>query len=327
MRGELHLPAGEDGIDVDEAKRLLRALFASPGYRPPVLSHVAVELMHLSQRPNVQFEEVVRLLERDPVLAARTLSVAQSAAYAARSPILSLHQAAVRLGLRALREHVLEAALHLRIFRVPGFEAPMARLARHSTATAHVVRAVCRRTLVDAEYAFLCGLLHDVGIAGILLALAEDPRWRGASFEELEPVLDEVHAEASGILCRLWRLPEAIQAVVSSHHEVTVAGRAEPVRAALVVAEQLVWEAGAGMLPPPENADPMSQAMPEPPLEGLDANWTGVVEEARKVLSIDELAFCAARAEAFEMVERLGLAGSGASGAAPPAPARAAGRR
>ncbi|HEY6006215.1 MAG TPA: HDOD domain-containing protein [Anaeromyxobacter sp.] len=140
------------------------------------------------------------------------------------------------------------------------------------------------------EYAFLCGLLHDVGIAGILLALAEDPRWKGVSFEELEPVLVEVHAEASAILCRLWRLPEAIQTVVSSQHEVTPAGRAEPVRAALVVAEQLAWE-------------------------------------ARKVLKIDELAFCAARAEAFEIVERLGPAGTGAASGAPAAAARAAGRR
>jgi HD-like signal output (HDOD) protein len=324
----MHLPAPEDGIEVEEAKRLLRALFASPGYRAPVLSHVAVELMQLSQRPHVQFAEVVRLLEQDPVLAARALSMAQSAFYAPRSPILSLHQAVVRLGLKALRELVLEAALHLKIFRVPGFEAPMARLARHSTATAHVVRAVCRRTLVDAEYAFLCGLLHDVGIAGILLALAEDPRWKGVSFEELTPVLEEVHAEASGILCRVWKLAEAIQDVVANHHDVTVDGRAEPVRAALVVAEQLVWEAGAGMLPPPEDADPMSPAMPEPPLEGLDANWTGVVEEARKVLNIDALAFCAARAEAFEIVRRLGPAGGRAPAAAPrPATAQPVCRR
>jgi hypothetical protein len=72
----------------------------------------------------------------------------------------------------------------------------------------------------------------------------------------------------------------------------------------------------------------MSPAMPEPPLEGLDAKWTGVVEEARKVLKIDPLAFCAARAEAFQIVERLGLAEKKTAPPVPTAgPARAAGRR
>jgi HD-like signal output (HDOD) protein len=297
-------------LDGAEVKRLLRQLLSSPGYRPPVLPQVAVELVQLSQRPSVQFEEVVKLLAQDPVLAARTLSIAQSAAYAARSPILSLHQATVRLGLKGMRDLVLEAALHLKVFRAPGYEQAMERLARHSAATAHVVRAVCRRTRVDAEYAFLCGLLHDVGFAVGLLALAAEGRWRGAGFEALAPVLDEVHEEAAGIVTRLWKLPEAIQGVVARHHQVVVDGRAQPVHAALVVAEQLCWEAGCGMLPPPEDADPMAMTMAEPPLEGLDANWTGLVEEARKALGLDELALCAARAEAFELLAKVGLLAS-----------------
>jgi HD-like signal output (HDOD) protein len=235
------------------------------------------------------------------------LSIAQSALYASRSPILSLHQATVRLGLKTLRELVLEAALHLRVFRVPGYEGPLGRLARHSTATAHVVKAVCARTLVDAEYAFLCGLLHDVGFAASLLVLAEDERFRGTAFEQLAPALDEIHEEASGLLARLWRLPEPIERAVATHHEVTVQGVTQPVNAALIVAEQLVWEAGLGLLPPPEQAGPFVTVTPEPPLEGLDANWTGLVDEARQALKMEPLGLCAARAEAFELVKRHGL--------------------
>jgi len=312
-----------DGHDVVE---LLTGLLSSPGYRPPMLPGVAMEIMQLAQQPSVQFEEVVAVLEKDPVLAARVLSISQSAFYAPRSPIRSLTQGAVRLGLKTLRDLVLEASLHLRVFRVPGYEKPMERLARHSTATAHVVRAVCRRTMVDAEYAFLCGLLHDVGFSACLLALAEDPRWRQVPFDDLAPVLDEVHEEASGVLARQWKLSEQIQQVVGSHHSVAVGGTVRPANAALVVAEQLTWEAGAGLLPPPEGADPMATATPEPPLEGLDANWTGVVEEARRALRLDELGLCALRAEAFAMLDELGLR-AGRPGArfaaAPPRPAAA----
>ena len=293
-------------VDPVELTAAVQQALGSPGFRAPTLPGVALEVMQLAARPNVQFEELVRVLQRDPVLAARVLSIAQSAFYAARSPIISLHQAAIRLGLQTLRDLVLEAALNLEIFRVPGYDDLMARLYSHSTAVAHVARAVCRRTLVNAEYAFLCGLLHDVGFAAALLAVVERPEWRRLPMETLSPVLDAVHVDASGLLARTWRLPPALQQLVAHHHDVVVNGRAEQANAALVVAEQLCWEAGAGMLDPPDDADPYATATPEPPLEGLDVNWTGVLDEARKALKLGDEALLAARGEAFGLVSRLG---------------------
>ena len=298
--------ASVGGIDRADVIDRLRRTFSSPSYRPPMLPAVALQVMELSHRPEVRFEDVVLVLQRDPVLAARVLSIAGSAAYAGRAAVLTLQQAAVRLGLKALRDVVLEAALNLKIFRAPGFDEPMKRLAAHSTAVAHVMRAVCRRTRIESEYAFLCGLLHDVGFAAGLLALASDPATRGAPFAELGPALGEAHEEASGVLARLWKLPAPLQRVVATHHEVEVDGRPEPVNAALIVAEQLAWEAGAGLAPPPEEADPLSLATPEPPLDGLDGNWTGLIDQARAVLKMEDLALGAARAEAFALVRSLG---------------------
>jgi putative nucleotidyltransferase with HDIG domain len=292
-------------LDPDDVTACLKRTFSSPSYKPPLLPAVALEVMQLSQRPNIPFEEVVRVLSRDPVLAGRVLSLAQTAAYAGRSPIQTLPQAVVRLGLKTMRDVVLEASLHLKVFRVPGFEAPVQRLARHSVAVAHVMRAVCRRIRVESEFAFLVGLLHDVGFAASYLALAESPSLRGLPIEPLAPVLDAVHEEASGLLTRLWKLPEAIHQVVACHHDVMVDGKAEPLNAALIVAEQLAWEAGAGVEPPPEDADPRSLATPEPPLDGLDVNWIARVNEARALLRLDDLQLGAARAEAFEIVKAL----------------------
>jgi len=294
-------------IEHDEMTSRLRRTFSSPSYKPPLLPAAAVEILQLAQRPDVTFDRIAPALERDPVLAARVVSVAQSAAYSSRSPIHTLHQAAVRLGVKGVRNLVLEAALDLRVFRAPGHDLAMARLARHSSAAAHVVRAVCRRTSVEAEHAFLCGLLHDVGFAACTLALAEDPQLRRTPFEVLAPVIDEAHPAASGMLCRAWGLHASIEQLVTSHHEVLVRGKPEPMNAALIVAEQLAWEAGAGMEAPPPHASPLSTEMPEPPLDGLDANWTGLVEQAREVLGIDPLILCALRAEAFELVKRLGV--------------------
>jgi len=284
---------------------------ASSSYRPPVLPSVALDVMALAGQRDVDLAEVVKLLERDPVLAARVLALAQSAQYARRSPVVTLKQAAVRLGLEALTHLVLQAALALRIFRVPGFEAFAARVNQHATATAHVTRDVCRRAGIPGEHAFTAGLLHDIGLSSALLLVTERTEWRRLRFEEIAPVLDAVHADVSGLLARRWKLPEPLPTILASHHRASLDGVAHPVNAALIVAEQLCWEAGAGILEPPAGATATTAALPEQPMDGLDATWPSVVKEALGIVRLDGDALCAARVAAFDVVGSLG------AGAAP----------
>jgi HD-like signal output (HDOD) protein len=276
--------------------RLLR-LFASPAYRPPLLPGVALEIIALSQRPEVSFGEVSGVLEHDPVLAAKVLSIAQSSLYRARSPVLSLQQATVRLGLGTLRSIVVEASLSMKVFDAPGYEAAMTRLSWHSTVTAYLMRAFCRKGAIEGEYAFLCGLLHDVGMAASLLALSDDARGRAIPFEALGPVLDEVHQEASGLVTRLWGLPSEIQHVVATHHQLHVGGTPHPVNATLIVAERLARELGAGMQPPPGE----DEGAP-----ALDASAPGLFEEAAAALGLTAAALASMRIEATELVAKLG---------------------
>lgn len=288
--------------------RLLR-LFASPSYQPPVLPAVALEIVQLASRPDATFEDVEAVLEHDSILAAKVLSIAQSALYAPRSPILSLKHATVRLGMKTIRDLVLEAALHLRVFRVPGYDAAMGRLARHSTVTAHLMRALCRKTAIEAEYAFACGLLHDVGIATCLLALSDDTRREAVPFEALGGVLDEVHEEASGLVTRLWGLPNEIQSVVATHHQLEVGGMPHAVNAALIVSEQLAGELDAGELDLGAAAcggDATGGPLGSNPPELFDAACAALGLEGRRIE--------AARAEASEIVNAL-------SGPAPESPA------
>ena len=292
-------------LDRDDLTQRLKRTFSAPSYRPPSLPAAALEIL----QPGAAARRL--LFPGGPGLGAgpgprRPGGFGGPVGGLLRPlPIQTLHQAAVRLGVKGMRDLVLEAALNLKVFRAPGHDAAMAQLARHSSATAHVARAVCQRTRVEAENAFLCGLLHDVGFAACTLSLSEDPTLRCTPFRELAHLIDDLHVEASALLTRAWSLPPAIQRLVATHHEVQVDGRREPLNAALIVAEQLCWEAGAGLEPPPPDASPTRTTLPEPPLEGIDANWTGMVEEARETLGLTPLALCALRAEAFDIVERL----------------------
>ncbi len=265
-----------------------------------------MEVTQLSGRQDVELGTVVQLLERDPVLAARVLAVAQTFHYARRSPVMTLRQAAVRLGLETLGHLALQAALELQVFRAPGFEAFAARLGTHATAVAHVTREICKRARIPGDHAFTCGLLHDVGLSACLQLVAARRDLQGVPLEQLAPGLDAAHTEASGLLVRAWKLPDAIARVVESHHDVRVEGVAQPINAALVVAEQLCWEAGAGLLPPPRHVDAGGE-LPEQPLDGLDTNWPSLVQEATELIGLDAAAMASARAATGDLMAELGL--------------------
>jgi HD-like signal output (HDOD) protein len=282
----------------------LQTLFASPQYRPPVLPSVAIQVMELSQRPQATFEDVVAVLEKDSLLAARVLSSASSALYAGMQQVVSLRQAAIRLGLKTLRDLVLEAAMNLRVFRVPGYEEPMERLRRHSSVTAQIARVVCKRASVDGEHAFICGLLHDVGYAAGILALVENQKAGDRlAYEHLAPAVAAYHEEATELVGRLWKLHAPILDVISRHHR--LGPSAPPLVAVLVVSELLAWELDAGLSPVvwPEGAS--HDVPPTPPPGAVDQSSPETLAQAKHLLRIDEAVLEDLRAEALEVYLKL----------------------
>jgi putative nucleotidyltransferase with HDIG domain len=218
----------------------LRRVFGSPGYKPPILPSVALEIHDLSCRPDIDSDKLVVVLEHDPMLAAHVLRVANSPIFRGRDAETSLRSAVLRLGLKNLGEVVFELALHMRVFRSVEYAGMMEQLRRHSTACANLCRLLASRVGQDSEHAFLCGLLHDIGIAGILIVLGE--RRKGEA--PLEPsVLDEVvrqvHEDVSGMLVRLWKLPNEVAEVVAHHHGRAAVETAPLLSAVVAVADTL----------------------------------------------------------------------------------------
>jgi HD-like signal output (HDOD) protein len=278
-RGEYQIDAPDLLLTPEAMVAHLRRTLVSPSYKPPLLPSIALDLMRLTRQPDVSLAEVRTLLERDALLAAKVLQLAQSALYSRGAPVRSLHEAISRLGLRTLGDLFLQTVLSMRVFRADGYDAPMATLMRHSTVTAHVARIACRMTALPDEYAFMCGLLHDAGLAAGLLIFADagsaadtqraprstrqEPRVSGGpaaragrpatplperpSYEELSAALDAVHEEASSILAEAWKLNPDIRMVIGSHHHVRINGRVHPLAAVVCVSDWIASEAGARM--------------------------------------------------------------------------------
>lgn len=246
----------DDSVDTSELLQRLLTTIRSPTYEPPVLPAAAFRLLELSRKPDVKISELVSVIETDPLVAGKVLRVAQSPVFTRGAPLQSLQDAVVRLGLETLLQIFLEVTVGVKVFRAPGYDAPMERLRAHSSATAQIARIVCRFTSVYDEYAFLCGLLHDIGVAACMIVLAPQKRGdRAPSFELAWPAIEEVHEEASKLVCASWRLPADVQIVVGNHEKAIVGNAIHPVAAAVKIADWIATRLGYGLFEE-ESVDP-----------------------------------------------------------------------
>lgn len=227
-------------LDPSELLDELRLLFASPNYHPPLLPAVALEVHALTKRADSSIAEVVRLVQRDAMLAADVLRRAQSPAFVTKIPPRSLEDAAQRLGMRGIRDLVFEVAMTGKVFRSDTLSEPMDRVRAHSTRVAMIAREVALETAIADDSVFLAALLHDVGLVAALHALADWKR-KGRKFELADAghALKEIHVAAGMALVRLWGLPDELGWIVGAHHDPTIQGYVHPVAACIVVAEEV----------------------------------------------------------------------------------------
>jgi putative nucleotidyltransferase with HDIG domain len=188
----------------------------------PVLPDTACRVMAACQDERSDLRELARLVTHDQALAAHVLRVANSVAYAPKAPITSLQQALGRLGLSTVSDIALAVAIKQRVFAVPGYEARIRALWLHSTAAACYAQDVAKLLGRDGEAAFLCGLLHDVGMPLVMQGVCDLARERGegnVAPETMEAAMLAFHAELGAAIAARWRLGPLVSAAIAYHHE------------------------------------------------------------------------------------------------------------
>ena len=128
----------------------------------PALPAVVLELIRTFDDPGADIPTLARMISYDQALAARTLRAANSSFYGLEAKVKTISQAIMVLGFDTVRSLVAAGAV---MHALPGTSACLepAQFWRHSMATALCARNIARRTRLNPEYAFLAGLLHDIG--------------------------------------------------------------------------------------------------------------------------------------------------------------------
>jgi HD-like signal output (HDOD) protein len=187
----------------------------------PMLPQAAADVLAVCSDPGCDAARLAALIQRDQALAAHTLHVSNSAAYAPREPIVSLQQAVSRLGFQTMRDIAVAVALRSRTFAPGGQEQRLRAMWVHSAQSGAWAREIARARRRNVEGAFLSGLLHDIGQPVVLQALLGRPGAAGAAPEaELqERLIREFHAEAGALVLETWKLPDWMCAAVRWHHD------------------------------------------------------------------------------------------------------------
>ena len=199
---------------------------AAGAYKVPLLPQVASQVVTLTASANVDAGKISALIHRDPSLAGQVLRIANSAAYAPRMPIVSLQQAVARLGLNVIAEIAFAASLQSGIFKVPGHEADLKSIWRHSLASGIWGKEIARVRRANVESAFLCGLLHEVGKPALLQLLIDVARELGGTPEALwlQAHLAEHHRPLGRKVAQAWELPSPVLAAITHYVDYSQAG-------------------------------------------------------------------------------------------------------
>ncbi|MEM9418614.1 MAG: HDOD domain-containing protein [Planctomycetota bacterium] len=215
----------------------------------PTLPAVATKLLSLTADSDSNAKEVTSLIQSDPSLTAKVLSLCKTADKGVRNDVLTIDRAVVLLGFNAIRNAVLSVKV-LEVFggHIDGdLDQPVSggRLAQdaegssktrldrkglwlHSLAVAIAAEQIAkehREADLPPEEAFVCGLLHDIGKLaldhvlprsyGRVVELADLHRSDIAEVERKIVGLD--HHTAGKRLAEQWNLPLRLQDSIWLH--------------------------------------------------------------------------------------------------------------
>lgn len=167
----------------------------------------------------VSVARLAAVIEQDVVMTGNLIAIANSVLYGRTASVCSLRQAIARIGIAKTRNAILGFSV-LRSFRALKFPGnwSLARFNEHSLATAVFADLLVQKVKTkDAEWAFLGGLLHDIGLLLIATGLPEEAQKISDAtgdyqlLEREREVLGFTHFEIGAALLSRWRCPAIVQ--------------------------------------------------------------------------------------------------------------------
>jgi len=219
MKDNIPLPSTSD----------IRKVLTFDGRKLPSFPQVAAKLIEMSGDETTLLEDISKVVESDPGIAARVLEIVNSVVYGLQRKISALPEAVVLLGFDEIKKLSIGMTVFQGLFTSDASKAfDRIHFWRHSLAVALLAMEIAKQIEYDhPEEAYIAGLLHDVG--KIFLDLQGHKNYgeflydAAASednlIEQERKTLGLGHDDVGAFFCSLWKLPERIVLPVKYHHQ------------------------------------------------------------------------------------------------------------
>jgi putative nucleotidyltransferase with HDIG domain len=188
--------------------------------------------------------DIANLISQDPGLTVRLLKVANSPFYGSSRQIETVARAVTLLGTAQIRDLVLASSTGQMFAKVTNEVIFIDDFWHHSIFCGLAAKSLAAASgKVTSDFAFVAGLLHDVGQLvlfheqpgqmRVALDMVADPRNEMEMYQAEQAVFGFDHMQLGGALLRAWHLPERLQECVEFHHKPALA-KHYPVEVALV---------------------------------------------------------------------------------------------
>jgi HD-like signal output (HDOD) protein len=174
----------------------------------PSLPDIAIRIAKVINDDNTDNREIAHVVQADPTVAARIISVVNSAAYRGKNPIDNLPDAVSRLG-RNTTHHLVISFVLCKLFhsRSKLLKQRMRELWQHTGYVAALCHELAKVTPgLEPAQAMLCGLLHDIGALAIIGAARSRPEL-AENQSLLDQVINNLKAEVGAMVLRKWDFP------------------------------------------------------------------------------------------------------------------------
>lgn len=200
----------------------------------PTIPAIAHEILNLVGDDTVSVNKVESVVENDPAISGKILSVANSAFFGSRQAIKTLDNAIMRIGFN----NVKNIALGISIMTVfdqgkSGRALDYKRIFNHSVSVGFIAKRLSDELkLGNSDEIFLNGILHDVGF--LVLSRYFDDEYKGVIenmhkgqtlLEAEMNALEFDHADMGAWLANQWKLPNNIKDTIQFHHSPSQAKR------------------------------------------------------------------------------------------------------
>jgi len=180
----------------------------------PSLPEIIILIQEALDNPALGIDDVAKIIQLDPTLAARLLTITNSPLYRSNLQLIDLKQAIQRLGLNVTKNIVTSLIIH-NIFNVSSarLHNKIRALWQHSCRVAAISKVIASVTPgIRQDRAMLAGLLHDIGVLPILV-YADQFCAKPNETEKLDEAIEQLQARLGQKIIDNWQLGDDISIV------------------------------------------------------------------------------------------------------------------